>query len=210
MLPVAVPMRWVSVVLAAGLAGSAGGCREQPVGGSDALALSPAAPEPPPERAPRGEMRLRAVYVPAYSQLPLGTQESKPALLSILLSVRNMDSTSVVTLTHVDYFDTSGHRVRRYLESPRPLRPLETAEFAVDTYDRSGGSGANFLVYWEGPSDAHSLLTEAVMLGHLGSGHVAFTSRGVELDRRPEAVGAVLGEASETDSGVGGGAAEGP
>ena len=57
---------------------------------------------------------------------------------------------------------------------------------SVATNDETGGSGANFLVYWEGPSDAHSLLTETVMVGHLGSGHVAFTSRGVELDRRPD------------------------
>ncbi|MEZ4327086.1 MAG: DUF3124 domain-containing protein [Polyangiales bacterium] len=141
--------------------------------------------DPPPEAEPAGGPRLRTVYVPAYSVLPRGTNLDRSALLSVLLSVRNVDSTATVTLTHVDYFDTSGHRVRRYLDAPRRLRPLETAEFTVETNDATGGSGANFLVYWEGPSDAHPLLTETVMVGHLGSGHVAFTSRGVELDRRP-------------------------
>jgi hypothetical protein len=96
-----------------------------------------------------------------------------------------MDTTSVVTLTHVDYFDTSGHRVRRYLDAPRDLRPLETAEFFVTTSDEVGGSGANFLVYWEGPSDAHALLTETVMVGTMGAGYMSFTSRGIELERRP-------------------------
>lgn len=141
--------------------------------------------EPPAEGKPAGELRLRTVYVPAYSHLP---QNEKPyrRLLSILLSVRNVDSSAAITLTHVDYFDTSGHRVRRYLKSPRTLRPLETVEYIVDTFDEVGGSGANFLVYWEGPSDAHPLLTEAVMWGHLGQGYVSFTSRGVELDRRPD------------------------
>ncbi len=56
----------------------------------------------------------------------------------------------------------------------------------MPTSDEVGGSGANFLVYWEGPSDAHSLLTETVMVGSPGAGYLAFTSRGVELDRRPE------------------------
>ena len=133
-----------------------------------------------------GPSTAEATQVPAYSVLPRGTNLDRSALLSVLLSVRNVDSTATVTLTHVDYFDTSGHRVRRYLDAPRALRPLETAEFSVATNDETGGSGANFLVYWEGPSDAHSLLTETVMVGHLGSGHVAFTSRGVELDRRPD------------------------
>jgi hypothetical protein len=108
-------------------------------------------------------------------------------LLSILLSVRNVDSSADIVLRHVDYFDTYGHRVRRYLESPKKLRPLETAEFMVDTKDDSGGSGANFLVYWEGPSDAHSLLTESIMWAYMsGRGYLSFTSRGVELDRRPD------------------------
>lgn len=158
------------------------GCnRTSSDGTSDQTGIS----EPPAEGAPEGEPRLRTVYVPAYSHLPRNQKPHK-SLLSILLSVRNVDSSAVITLTHVDYFDTSGHRVRRYLKSPRTLRPLETAEYIVDTLDDVGGSGANFLVYWEGPSDAHPLLTEAVMWGHLGQGYVSFTSRGVELDRRPD------------------------
>lgn len=154
--------------------------------------------EPPTERAPEGSSRLRTVYVPAYSHLPGGGTTKHRHLLSILLSVRNVDSTAVITLTHVDYFDTSGHRVRRYLDKPRDLRPLETAEFAVATNDEVGGSGANFLVYWEGPSDAHSLLTEAVMLGQIGAGYVTFTSRGVELERRPDPARFTDGASSPT------------
>jgi len=146
------------------------------------------ASNPPTESHPTGDVRPRTVYIPAYSNVLRGPEMAARSLLSILLSVRNVDSAATITLTHVDYFDTSGHRVRRYLNAPRRLRPLETAEFTVPTSDRAGGSGANFLVYWEGPSDAHSLLTETVMLGNVGGGYVAFTSRGVELDRRPDKV----------------------
>lgn len=140
--------------------------------------------EPPTEGQPTGDTRLRTVYVPAYSHLPASQKQAR--MLSVLLSVRNVDSVASVTLNHVDYFDTSGHRVRRYLAEPVELEPLETAEFSVESEDEVGGSGANFLVYWEGPSDAHPLLTEAVMWGHFGAGYVAFTSRGVELARRPD------------------------
>lgn len=146
----------------------------------------PGIAEPPAEGAPSGKHRLRTVYVPAYSHLPQNVGPPR-SLLSILLSVRNVDSSAVIVLRHVDYFDTSGHRVRRYLNSPKKLRPLETAEFMVDTEDETGGSGANFLVYWEGPSDAHPLLTESVMWGYIsGRGYLSFTSRGVELERRPD------------------------
>lgn len=144
----------------------------------------PTIDEPPAEGAPTGGARPRTVYVPAYSHLP--ARDDRKHLLSILLSVRNVDSSARITLTHVDYFDTSGHRVRRYLSAPRTLRPLETAEFTVDTLDDAGGSGANFLIYWSGPSDAHPLLTEAIMWAQVGGGYISFTSRGVELDRRPD------------------------
>lgn len=151
--------------------------------------------EPPSDATPVGANRARTVYVPAYSHLTRDPEAKRRVLMSILLSVRNVDSVATITLTHVDYFDTSGRRVRRYLAKPRVLRPLETAEYEVATRDDAGGSGANFLVYWEGPSDAHPLLTETVMLGNLGAGFVAFTSRGVELDRRPDPSQFKAGEA---------------
>ena len=158
----------------------------------------PTPPSPPPAATPESEppetppatgaLRNRVVYVPAYSHL--GAASGRRTLFSITLSVRNVDPTATVRLTHVDYFDTSGHRVRRYLTRPRTLRPLETADFLVETLDETGGSGANFLVYWEGPSDAHALLTETVMVGQVGSAYIGFTSRGVELDRDPQLEGA--------------------
>lgn len=141
--------------------------------------------EPPAESSPTGELKLRTVYIPAYSYLPRYSDAEGKRHLWILLSVRNVDSEATLTLTHVDYFNTQGERERRYLSKPRTLRPLETAEFKVEERDKTGGSGANFLVYWEGPADAHALLAEAVMYGYSGGVHFSFTSRGIELDRRP-------------------------
>lgn len=174
---------FVAVVLGLIAAGCGGAEPESP-----SVAQSPSgdAEEPVPEAPAVGQRRARTVYAPAYSHLPWGPGMAHDWPLSILLSVRNMDSSSTVTLTRVDYFDTSGHRVRRYLERPRDLRPLETAEFTVAAQDETGGSGANFLVYWDGPSDAHALLVESVMSGDTGVGFGAFVSRGIELDRRPD------------------------
>ena len=162
------------------------GCQPTPTPPAAPEAEEPTEPgvEPPEVTPAVGPSRNRTVYVPAYSSI--GAPDGRPTLLEITLSVRNIDPTSTITLTHVDYFDTSGNRVRRYLRAPRTLAPLETAEFFVAAMDEAGGSGANFLVYWEGPADAHPLLTETVMVGHAGGGHYSFTSRGVELERPPE------------------------
>ncbi|MCA9614762.1 MAG: DUF3124 domain-containing protein, partial [Myxococcales bacterium] len=52
--------------------------------------------DPPSEGQPTGGPQLRTVYVPAYSHLPDGS--GRKSLLSILLSVRNVDTSAVVTL----------------------------------------------------------------------------------------------------------------
>lgn len=126
----------------------------------------------------------RTLYVPAYSHI--FASAGKRIMLSITLGVRNIDPAAGVVLRYVDYFDTPGHRVRRYLDTPRNLAPLETVEFFVDVFDDRGGSGANFLVGFEAPEGAQTPLAEAVMLGHSGAGSIAFTSRGVLLERAPQ------------------------
>lgn len=128
----------------------------------------------------------RVVYIPAYSHIT--SREGTRNMLGVTLSVRNVDHAATVTLTAVDYFNTEGRQVRRYLEGPVQLKPLATAEYIVDALDDTGGSGANFLVQWSGPPHAHPLLTETVMIGHAGQGYLSFTSRGVELSAAPSEV----------------------
>lgn len=173
------PLAWPCLLIV--LAGCG---QESPAPRPTSSAVTSATTSPPSSPPARGANRKRTVYVPAYSHLR--TSRNNPTLYSITLSVRNVDPTASVKLTHVDYFDTSGHRVRSYLSTPQTLAPLETAEFFVESNDDAGGSGANFLVYWEGPSDAHALLTEAVMVGFIGAGYSTFSSRGVELPARPD------------------------
>lgn len=145
---------------------------------------APAAALPPTDAAGANvDPSQRLVYVPAYSHIT--SREGGQTLLSVTLSVRNVDPDATVQLTAVDYFNTAGAQVRRYLDKPIELKPLATAEYLVGLLDDSGGSGANFLVQWSGPAGAHPLLTETVMVGHAGQGYLSFTSRGVELSTPP-------------------------
>lgn len=127
---------------------------------------------------------MRVIYVPAYSHILAGSK--RRIMLNITLSVRNVDPRHHVVLHYVDYYDTPGHLVRRYLEAPEELGPLGTKEYSVELFDDTGGSGANFLIGWKGPKTAHALLAEAVMLGQTSSGSVAFTSRGLSLEGAEE------------------------
>jgi hypothetical protein len=78
----------------------------------------------------------------------------------------------------VDYFETSGELVERYICESIAIRPLGTIEIFVSTGDTRGGSGANFVVDWSAGPTISDPLIEAVMVGSLGTNGFSLVSRG--------------------------------
>lgn len=118
----------------------------------------------------------QTLYVPVYSHIYGGNREL-PILLTATLSIRNVDVRHSVTITTVDYYGTRGEMIRKFLEQPVVLRPLESTRFVIPQKDKSGGSGANFLVEWQAAQAVNPLLVEAVMIGAEGQQGISFTSR---------------------------------
>lgn len=119
----------------------------------------------------------QTVYVPAYSHIYIGNRE-QPFLLTITLSIRNVDAKHPVTITAADYYDTKGKCIRKYLEHPVSLGPWESIRYIVPQKDKSGGSGANFVVEWHSEKAVNPVLVEAVMIGAESQQGISFTSRG--------------------------------
>ena len=127
----------------------------------------------------------QTVYVPIYSHIYSGDRE-RPYLLTAILSIRNIDLKQPITIMRVDYHDTAGKLVRKYLEKPVELGPLATIRYVVGESDKSGGSGAKFLVYWEAAKKAHSPVIQGVMIGTQMQQGISFVTDGIVLeDRRP-------------------------
>ncbi len=55
------------------------------------------------------------IYVPAYSHIYSGDRE-RPFLLTVTLSIRNIDPKHNINITLVDYYETQGKRLGSYLE----------------------------------------------------------------------------------------------
>ena len=87
------------------------------------------------------------VYIPAYSHIYHGNKET-PLLLSVTLSIRNVDPNNSLTITAVNYHETQGPLVKKYIKEPLVLGPLGSERFIVPQKDNTGGSGANFIVEW--------------------------------------------------------------
>ena len=92
-----------------------------------------------------------------------------------------------VVVTAVDYYDSDGQLIRHFLDQPAELGPLETAEYFVARADRTGGSGANFLVRWGLREPGPDLLVQALMHGRDGNAGVSFLTEGRIIDDAPPA-----------------------
>lgn len=119
------------------------------------------------------------VYVPIYSDIYNRTKDVK-VLLTATLSIRNTSETDTLFLRRVDYYNTEGTLVRKYLVQSIYLRPLETIDYVIEEKDESGGVGANFLIDWYANRPMKPIF-QAVMLGGVGNQAFSFTTEGMSI-----------------------------
>jgi hypothetical protein len=119
----------------------------------------------------------QTIYVPAYSHIYVGDRE-KPFLLTVTLSIRNIDPKHTIKIMTVDYYETRGNLLKNYLDNPVTLKPLETKRYVIPEKEKVGGSGANFMVKWKSDKLVNPPIVESVMIGTLSGQGISFSSRG--------------------------------
>ncbi len=135
-------------------------------------------------RTADADMRLykgQTVYVPVYSHIYSGDRE-QPFYLAATLSIRNTDTKHAITLTAVDYYDSDGKFLKHYLEKALPLNAMATRRYVVPESDKSGGSGAKFIIKWQSGEPVAEPLIESVMISTKTQQGISFTSRGRVLE----------------------------
>jgi hypothetical protein len=120
------------------------------------------------------------LYVPAYSHIYSGNRE-RPFLLTVTLSIRNIDPKHQIKITLVDYYETQGKLLKKQIDRPVTLNPLESLRYVIPERDKSGGSGANFIVQWQSDKFVNPPIVESIMIGTQSQQGVSFTSRGKEI-----------------------------
>ncbi|MGE5548767.1 MAG: DUF3124 domain-containing protein [Solirubrobacterales bacterium] len=131
-----------------------------------------------PEPASRGQ----TVYVPVYSHIWHGNLDAKgrpqELLLSSMLSIRNTDADDGLTIKSVRYYDSDGKLLREYMQTPKRLGPMASADTFVEHKDSAGGTGANFIVEWTADKPINPPVIETVNAYFFGPHSLAFTSPG--------------------------------
>jgi len=124
------------------------------------------------EELSRGE----TIYIPVYSHIYSGNRE-RPFALTVTLSIRNIDPVHQLIIKKADY-KTQGKLLKKYLDKPVTLTPLESIRYVVAEKDKEGGSGANFIVEWKSGKLINPPIVESIMIGTQSQQGISFTSRG--------------------------------
>ncbi len=127
-------------------------------------------------RENKGLSKGQTVYVPAYSHIYTGNKEV-PSLLAVTLSIRNTDPNHPIQILVVDYYETHGKLLKKYISSALTLDAMGTKHFTIPAKDKAGGSGANFIVEWKAEKPVNLPIIETIMIGSRSS----FTSQGQEI-----------------------------
>ena len=145
--------------------------------------LSPTFPNTEPSVSPDLKNATgQTIYVPAYSHVYYGN--GKEYLLATTLSIRNTSINDSILVTSVRYYDSKGKLVKKYSQKNLQIPPMATAEFLVEEQDKSGGSGANFIVEWTAQKNVTEPVVEAVMISTASQQGISFISPGRVIEQR--------------------------
>ncbi len=128
-------------------------------------------------------LKMQTVYVPVYAIIFHGDRDNI-FNLTATVSIRNTDIKRPLVLESVDYYDTGGKLIKKYLPQPRKLKPLESIHYIVKESDVDGGPGANFIVKWHSDKPVSTPLIESIMIGTRNQQGISFVSRGVIITEK--------------------------
>ena len=123
------------------------------------------------------------VYVSIYSDIYSESKDVK-FNLTATLSIRNTSLSDTLYIERIDYYNSAGEIVRRYLDQPIYLSALQSIEYVIEEGDTAGGTGANFLVHWGSKTDDIHPIFEGIMISTHGQQGISFRTAGVSVGGR--------------------------
>ncbi len=120
-------------------------------------------------------------YVPIYSDIYSGSFHMK-ILLTATLSIRNTSLYDSIFINDVDYYDTAGKKVRSYLKGKQLLLlPMQSIDYVIEEEDKTGGTGANFIINWGATTNKVNPIFQGVMISTSTQQGISFLTQGVSI-----------------------------
>ena len=124
----------------------------------------------------------QTVYVSAYSYVRIGPgRNPRKVSMSANLSIRNTDDKHPITILSVAYYNTEGAKIRDFVPNQFAIKPLATNDFYIGVEDKTGGSGANFIVKWRSRTPVYPPVIEALHFSYTGKLTLAIATQNSQL-----------------------------
>ncbi|MFD0963778.1 DUF3124 domain-containing protein [Pseudofulvibacter geojedonensis] len=121
------------------------------------------------------------LYVPIYSDIYIDKQNPKQ-LLSATLSIRNTSSKDSIFISKINYYNTNGNLVKKFINNLISIPPMATINYVIEEDDDTGGNGANFIVELSSFSKNTKPLIQAIMIGQYSNKSFAFKTDAYSLN----------------------------
>lgn len=122
------------------------------------------------------------VYVPIYSDI---YNESKDVKfnLTATLSIRNTSLKEKIYIHDIDYYDSKGKLVRKYISNEQDiyLDAMQSIEYVIEENDTEGGTGANFIINWASTNPNLYPIFEGIMISTNGQQGISFSTMGISI-----------------------------
>ncbi len=128
-----------------------------------------------------GEVRLvkgQTLYVPCYTSFMRGSQadshafEAKPTVF-----IHNTDQNNPINIVRMDFYNTNGKLVEKYLQQPRKLNANSAMRINVkELIEGEEGSGAHFIIQWQAENKVVEPLVQTWFVGAVGNRGYSYTS----------------------------------
>jgi len=123
------------------------------------------------------------VYVPIYSHMYM-VNGTRPTNFAATLSIRSTDFSDSIFMTKVDYYNSKGEIIKKYIDKVLLLKPMHSSEFIVEENDTEGGAGAYFIINWSALKPVNEPLIQAVMLSTFSNLGFSFKTEGIKLNKQ--------------------------
>jgi len=120
----------------------------------------------------------QTLYVPCYTSFMSGSHagshafEAKPTIF-----IHNTDQNNPINIVRMDFYNTNGKLVEKYLQQPQKLNANSATRINVkELLTGEEGSGAHFIIQWQAPNKVVEPLVQTWFVGAVGTRGYSYTS----------------------------------
>jgi hypothetical protein len=122
------------------------------------------------------------IYVPIYRSFYQIYGSTRDAYsLTSTACIHNTDPKQAIKVLSIDYYNSSGKLVKKFLDEPITINPWSSKEITIEPSKESEDFGANLIIRWKSDHPANSPVADVLMTGQVLNRGVSFTTRGVEV-----------------------------